>query len=199
MWIKNHNFYTLGECVKFVKGSDYDYFADGNLGTFIDTLHTKFSDINAVNLKTKVEYTNTHILAMWDTLLTRYKDEFAVVSDNFLNNDVVKSFFVRLFNKIISTKDKYIEMLSYYSASKTHLMKEIESSSETTSRFNDTPQDGGDYSDDTHTTNITQSSSIGKSERDTPIERLDSIAKLYEDQMDRWIAEIGRVFIIEGR
>lgn len=64
---------------------------------------------------------------------------------------------------------------------KTKLLDDVKSSS--TSRFNDTPQNSGDFSDDQHTSNLT--TTISSSNVGTMMQRLneieDNIKQLYID------------------
>ena len=90
-----------------------------------------------------------------------------------------------------SSSEKYSMLIQNLTANKNKLLDDVKSSS--TSRFNDTPQNSGDFSDDAHTSTITKtenSSNVG-----TMMQRLneieDNIKQLYID----WSNEF-RKFII---
>ena len=82
---------------------------------------------------------------------------------------------------LISSSDKYSLLIKNLTANKSKLLDDVKSSS--VARFNDTPQNSGDFSDDNHTSNITKtesSSNVG-----TMMQRLneieDNIKQLYID------------------
>ena len=63
---------------------------------------------------------------------------------------------------------------------------------------NDTPQNTGDFADDTHTSHITQTSGTSEVEVKTPIERLKEIQDGYSDVLARWSEEFNTLFLEEG-
>ena len=90
-----------------------------------------------------------------------------------------------------SSSEKYSMLIQNLSNNKAKLLDDVKSSS--IARFNDTPQNSGDFSDDQHTSNITtttNSSNVG-----TMMQRLneieDNIKQLYIDWSDEF-----RKFII---
>ena len=77
--------------------------------------------------------------------------------------------------------DKYVMLIQNLELNKSKLLDDVKSSS--IARFNDTPQNSGDFSDDNHTSTITKtenSSNVG-----TMMQRLneieDNIKQLYID------------------
>ena len=97
----------------------------------------------------------------------------------------------RIFAWWKSSMEKYTMLIQNLENNKTKLLDDVKSSS--TSRFNDTPQNSGDFSDDQHTSTVTKtenSSNVG-----TMMARLneieDNIKQLYMD----WSNEF-RKFII---
>ena len=87
--------------------------------------------------------------------------------------------------------DKYVMLIQNLENNKSKLLDDVKSAS--ISRFNDTPQNSGDFSDDPHTSTITtteNSSNVG-----TMMQRLneieDKIKQLYLDWSDEF-----RKFII---
>lgn len=90
-----------------------------------------------------------------------------------------------------SSMDKYVMLIQNLEANKSKLLDDVKSSS--LARFNDTPQNSGDFSDDPHTSTVTKtenSSNVG-----TMMSRLneieDRIKQLYLDWSDEF-----RKFII---
>lgn len=77
--------------------------------------------------------------------------------------------------------DKYVMLIQNLEANKAKLLDDVKSSS--IARFNDTPQNSGDFSDDQHTSNTTKTEN--SSNAGTMMQRLneieDNIKQLYID------------------
>ena len=125
----------------------------------------------------------------------RFYNEVVVYTDLDESEDFTEKFAKTKVGQIfawwISSTEKYSLLIQNLEANKTKLLDDVKSSS--ISRFNDTPQNSGDFSDDQHTSNITtttSSSNVG-----TMMARLneieDNIKQLYID----WSNEF-RKFII---
>lgn len=91
-----------------------------------------------------------------------------------------------------STYENRKVLIDFYSAAESSLMDNIKSTS--LSKYNDTPQDGGNFDTDDHTTNSTriETSTAG----DTPINRLDEIRKKLRNIYEDWYREFVKLFII---
>ena len=111
------------------------------------------------------------------------------------NEDFLKKFcrtkVGQIFAWWLSSVEKYSMLIQNLTNNKSRLLDDVKSSS--ISRFNDTPQNSGDFSDDPHTSTITKtenSSNVG-----TMMQRLneieDKIKQLYLDWSDEF-----RKFII---
>ena len=125
----------------------------------------------------------------------RFYQEAIIYTDSDEDEDFVKKFTRTKVGQIFawwkSSIDKYSMLIQNLEANKAKLLDDVKSSS--TSRFNDTPQNSGDFSDDNHTSTVTKtenSSNVG-----TMMARLneieDNIKQLYLD----WSNEF-RKFII---
>ena len=125
----------------------------------------------------------------------RFYQEAIIYADLDKNEDFVKKFAETKAGQIMSwwtsSTEKYSLLIQNLEANKTKLLDDVKSVS--ISRFNDTPQNSGDFSDDQHTSTATKtenSSNVG-----TMMARLneieDNIKQLYID----WSNEF-RKFII---
>ena len=125
----------------------------------------------------------------------RFYQEAIIYVDSDEDEDLVQKFCRTKVGQIFawwtSSMEKYSLLIQNLEANKAKLLDDVKSSS--TSRFNDTPQNSGDFSDDAHTSTITKtenSSNVG-----TMMARLneieDNIKQLYMD----WSNEF-RKFII---
>lgn len=96
--------------------------------------------------------------------------------------------FLSIFNR---TQNKYIKLIGLYEAEANNLMQDIKTLS--INRYNDTPQNAGDFSDDLHT------STINKHETSTPLvtkmARLEEIHRYWKDIYEEWAKEFRGIFI----
>ena len=122
---------------------------------------------------------------------------------------LIRKAFNNLLTKIALTWDKYDKLLSLYASQANNLLAKIESSSSgdnvnaTLIKRNETPQNLGDYSGDSHATEVsrnesnTQSTIVTSTDKDTPIMRLAEIQTMYQDLLADWYSKIGRCFLEE--
>ena len=125
----------------------------------------------------------------------RFYQEAIIYVDSDEDEDFVKKFARTKVGQIMAwwnaSSEKYVLLIKNLTNNKKKLLDDVKSTS--TSRFNDTPQNSGDFSDDQHTSTVTKtenSSNVG-----TMMARLneieDNIKQLYLD----WSNEF-RKFII---
>lgn len=159
------------------------------------------------------KYLDNDRMGLLNKLIERYWDEYVFTSEedllnplNILTTTDILYKTRRLLGKIIDiiqfTYDKYASILDSYDTAKTKLLDKMNKtiSGSDTRRDNDTPQDGGDYSDDNHTSFISQGQ-VDNEENwdDTPIiERLDKIERLYQQTFRNWLDEFKDLFIDGG-
>ena len=125
----------------------------------------------------------------------RFYQEAIIYVDSDENEDFLEKFCRtkagQIFAWWISSSEKYSLLIQNLENNKAKLLDDVKSSS--VARFNDTPQNSGDFSDDNHTSTVTKtenSSNVG-----TMMQRLneieDNIKQLYIDWSDEF-----RKFII---
>lgn len=130
-----------------------------------------------------------------DYIWPRFYQEFVIYTDSDESESFLEKFCRTKAGQIMawwmSSSEKYSMLIQNLSNNKAKLLDDVKSSS--VARFNDTPQNSGDFSDDQHTSTITKtenSSNVG-----TMMQRLneieDNIKQLYID----WSNEF-RKFII---
>lgn len=159
--------------------------------TFLNTCLTEAGYDTAPYFSDTAESVNCFQKYIWP----RFYQEAIIYTDLDKNEDFVEKFARTKVGQImswwISSIDKYSLLIQNLEANKTKLLDDVKSAS--ISRFNDTPQNSGDFSDDQHTSTVTKtenSSNVG-----TMMARLneieDNIKQLYID----WSNEF-RKFII---
>lgn len=154
-----------------------------------------------VNLAVELER-EIHGRELSSLLENRFNDNWIIFVDGhiedvedfpFLDDKVIekRDRWLRRFRFVYeSTKDKYNALLGLYEANASKLMDQLKTKS--TARFNDTPQNGGDYSADPYTTNITQSTI--ETDNEDVMSRLIKIQDNYRDLLRDWTDEFVRLF-----
>ena len=102
----------------------------------------------------------------------------------------------RLFTRIIAylmkTEKRYGKLIELYKENEAKLMDKLATVSST--KFNDTPQDGGNFTDDDHVTNATETKT--ESDPNTIIGRLNEVKNKYRDLYTDWLNDFIKTFII---
>lgn len=137
---------------------------------------------------------------LMELVFARFKEHYACakVGDEVITTADEKKIALRLINIIVNTYPKYSQLMKYYSDLENQLMKKISSSTVSVGRFNDTPQNEGDFADDEHTSNITKSETSVGIDGDSPINRLSEIKSKLSSILYDWSNEFDKLFIEEG-
>ena len=97
------------------------------------------------------------------------------------------------------TKDKYLTLLKLYEDEKTHLLDKLENQTITGGehRVNDTPQNGGAWVDDNHTSlyESTDNTTTVTNDPMTVMARIDEIQNRYMNVLRSWCREFNTLFI----
>ena len=105
---------------------------------------------------------------------------------------------LKLANILMNTYPKYSQLYKYYKDKENQLMDMISSETSGDVGYNDTPQNGGDFSDENHRTNYTETRQTNRTEGNTPIERLKEIKDKLSSILFEWSEEFDRIFLEEG-
>ena len=186
-------YYTLDDISKALEITGEGPYAIGNrsLSSFLNSCLSKVNFYVAPDFTETTESVNCFQLYIWP----RFYQEAIIYVDSDESESFVEKFCRTKVGQIMSwwqsSSEKYSLLIQNLEANKAKLLDDVKSSS--VARFNDTPQNSGDFSDDNHTSNITtttSSSNVG-----TMMARLneieDNIKQLYID----WSNEF-RKFII---
>lgn len=114
--------------------------------------------------------------------------------------DKIEQKFIRGLSSIYSfTADKYLTLLSLYTAQQANLMNQLKTTVGIVGdhRVNDTPQDGGSFDDDNHTSvyEANTSTTTTDTDPDTVMARLDEIQNKYMNVLKAWCDEFNSLFI----
>lgn len=125
-------------------------------------------------------------------LISRFQNNWIIYSDisDIPSQKKIDSFCIKLKYIYDTTKERYNKLLALYKSQESKLLDKLESTS--TTRFNDTPQNAGDFSAEEYTTNYTEVSNTATP--DEMIKRLNNIYDLYHDLLADWVNEYRRLF-----
>ena len=218
MWMKSNYeimyVYTLKEIIaKGLSTMAIPYTEDypkANTKTFTRDLFTTYGITIPTNSLLPNKYIDNDNLGILNRVIERYWDEYVFeskynVDDVTSNSEVlykVRRFLAKFIDIILNTYDKYSKILDSYDSAKNKLLNKLErtTTGNDTRRENDTPQDGGDFADDEHTSYISQGdTSVTEEHDDTSlIERIDKIQNLFQKTMLKWVNEFSGLFIEGG-
>lgn len=187
-------YYTLDDIRKAVEiniNQKGPYAMTQDFSGFIKACLTKAEFVNT----TGVPETSETVTCFKQYIWPRFYQEAIIYTDSDESESFLEKFCYTKAGQImswwISSSEKYKLLIQNLNNNKTKLLDDVKSSS--IARFNDTPQNSGDFSDDQHTSNTTKtenSSNVG-----TMMQRLneieDNIKQLYLDWSDEF-----RKFII---
>ena len=189
-------YYTLDDIRKALGGSYVETAGPYSLRlkTFNDFLNDCLWKAG-FSMRQGVSESNESTICFHDYIWPRFYQEAIIYVDSDEDEDFVKKFARTKVGQIFawwtSSSEKYGLLIQNLTANKSKLLDDVKSVS--TSRFNDTPQNSGDFSDDQHTSTITKTEN--SSNVSTMMARLneieDNIKQLYID----WSNEF-RKFII---
>lgn len=197
--------YTLYECYSLYVNGDLDsyepYDTLTSLGTnIVTTLSTLVARYPALVSNGSMIASVEEVLNM---IFDRHMNDYCFVCD-FDESEVselvneAKIFFRRFLAYLNLIAPRYVELLAIYATQKSKLLDQVESTTTGIARFNDTPQDEGDFANDEHTTNITQSTGTSLMDFNTPMARLKEIEESYHNVMLLWADEMDKLFIEEN-
>ena len=179
-------YYTLDDIRKALGGSYAP--GEGPYSMKSKAFSTFINDcLNKVNFMLFSSFTETteSQICFSKYIWPRFYQEAIIYTDSDEDEDFVEKFCRTKVGQIFawwqSSIEKYVLLIKNLENNKSKLLDDVKSSS--VARFNDTPQNSGDFSDDQHTSNITTTTS--SSNAGTMMQRLneieDNIKQLYID------------------
>ena len=141
-----------------------------------------------------------YVASVINNVYQLHHENYCVFSDVALSSVSIQSklFMMKFLTLLNQTAFRYKSLLSAYDTEKTKLLDKLETTNTGLAKFNDTPQGSGDYSDDTHTSNLTRTTSTTSTEVMTPIQRLKEIQDGFSDVLARWSEEFDNLFLEEA-
>lgn len=203
--MKSKYSYTLNDILELLTNSSYNPWTDTGSSIVKEIIEENISSsvvasLGEIGTMSGATFTYaTHVAKVVDNVYRLHNENYCVFVDLEASaSSESKRFLMKFLTLLNQTAPRYKELLTYYKAEETKLLDRLKTTSSGLAKFNDTPQGSGDYSDDTHTTNITSTSGETEVEIKTPIERLKEIQDSYSDVLARWSEEFDNLFLEEG-
>lgn len=195
-------YFTLGEIISLEDDTISPNATSGDLVfttimttyglTIEDTSATKQTILNQLMRMVYARFYHCEVYRK--TLDYPYYDD-ASAPDSSERKEIFREF-IQVFNL---TAPRYVPLLQQFNAKESDPIGKISSTSTGKTRFNDTPQDGGEFDDDDHTSHITQTEATTESDSGSIMERLDSLYKNWRQILRDWTSEfIGLFYREEG-
>lgn len=146
------------------------------------------------NYEIFVEFlTNYFLPQYWDDFLSVYSLE----EGHEALDDAYNEWFTKFLSLMAQTQRKYFSLIKYLKEKEGKLLDQVQASGYVKTRFNDTPQNTGDYEDPLHNTNFTRSDNSQGTDMETPMKRLKEIRDNIEDYYTAWAFDFDKLFMKE--
>lgn len=159
------------------------------------------------------KYNDTNLATIGEQLMQivfgEYNDEFIIKKvynaifrvdpDSIVfTSDEKRRVFAEFVNIINLTAPRYIPLLQSFEANKTSPLAKLKSTTNSLNRYNDTPQDEGDFANDSHTTNISETSVEVEADSNDIAIRLDQLYRNWRSVLRDWANEFKGLFYVTG-
>lgn len=190
------NYISLEEAYETVHGSFHPY-------------QLTFEDVSQFTANSPLTFTyNASNLAIINKLhnivfCDNRKKYIIVLEDNKTNEASIEEAFNDwnlTYNSLINkTASRYLTLISLLSEKETNLLSQIKTSSNSTSRYNDTPQssDFEEIEGTNYASNLTKASSESSSDGGTVMSRLEEVRQNLRNLYNDWADEFKQLFIEE--
>ena len=135
---------------------------------------------------------------LWEYIWQKNRDHIAFITDkewNPANMEEAKPFWIDFYKIWKSTHVYYEKMISLLKDNETKLLAQVSSLTESDNRFNNTPDQSGDYSGLDYATTINKNKITTSSDAGTILERLEEVRRRYTDYYEKWAREFDKLFI----
>ena len=194
MQVTCKTYITLEELLKYYESNIITY----NYPHLLAIL-TSNGNFNVQNERINLIVTTESVLKLWQYICARFIDEYILIDDTKSDyKEFTAPFLRKVLNILNGSYDRYNAIYEAFETQKSKLLDTIKTTQLGSAKFNDTPQGNGDYSDDTHTTNITLTKGETESDNLTPVMRLKEIEDSLNDILFNWSKEFEKIFVEGG-
>lgn len=184
-------YFTIGEIMDIVKGNNQEWDRmvpyDQNIGVY-GIIDDDYIGVAERDTEYTIKLLQDYIWPQfWDAAITYVDGEYD-------NQDILDAWEhkkSKIYRWINESKEVYEVLISQLEANKTKLLNQIKSTSST--KFNDTPQEPGFFTEDQYTSNITATETT--TEANTMMARLKEIQDDLKSLYGKWANEFSRFII----
>ena len=194
MQVTTKTYITLEELLKYYESNfiSYDY-------PQLLAILTSNGNFNVQDERINLLLTTESVLKLWQYVCSRFINEYILIDDTKSDyKEFTAPFLRKVLNILNGSFDRYNAVYEAFETQKSKLLDTIKTTQLGSAKFNDTPQGNGDYSDDTHTTNITLTKGETESDNLTPVMRLKEIEDSLNDILFNWSKEFEKIFVEGG-
>ena len=201
--IKKINYFTLKEVFGINSFLFIKPHANRSASWFTTRLSAIPLSVNIYGLNS-TRFTSTIINACIDSVMSivgdrHWENYILATEDDTLSVSNSEPALHKILNVIELTAPKYIPMLKESEIATENLLKGATSSSHSDTRFNDTPQDGGDFNNDSHATNVSHTESGAEMEPESMIDHIKKVFDNFESVILMWSNEFNKLFFLEDQ
>lgn len=201
--IKKINYFTLKEVFGINSFLFIKPHANRSPSWFTTRLSAIPLSVNIYGLNS-TRFTSTVINACIDSVMSivgdrHWENYILATEDDTLSVSNSEPALHKILNVIELTAPKYIPMLKESEIATENLLKGATSSSHSDTRFNDTPQDGGDFNNDSHATNVSHTESGAEMEPESMIDHIKKVFDNFEAVILMWSNEFNKLFFWEDQ
>ncbi len=212
---KLFNAYNLVDLIKLVSEEEINEFNYVLSESFINLIIRAF---NYNSSSTSPQLTNLNIVyydnasSSWklkenvdkvlNLIFNRFKFSYCVsVIESASEEEIIfeaKKFLNNFLNILDMTSPYYLALLNAYKSKENNLLDGLKTEANSLARFNDTPQNAGDFANDNHTTSINKVEATTTADNKDVIEKLKSLKDSYKNLLLEWSNEFERLFTLEA-
>lgn len=192
-------YFTLGEIIKY----DFQEWKPCDMEFSIDLLLDKLTDDYNLRIDVpddKMDIIKSLLSMIFDRFnsfiaYTKHLPRHINVEDVNVDYEICREVYVDITNVINLTQERYIALLDSFAANKSNPIGKISSTSHGKTKFNDTPQNAGNFENEEYTSNVTIANATTESDVGTIMSRLDELYRNWRNVLKDWTDEFAGLFI----
>lgn len=190
---KLYKYFTFGEV--FPSCEPNSSTSDIDITSYLTTYGFTIEDSSASTLLIMKQVVRMVFARFYKYYVLRKRVDWNVdPSSVVVTSDDVKNIVRQIIVDFNNSAPRFLPLLKSFNDNSSDPIGKVSSTTTGSTRFNDTPQDSGDFSDDSHTTNITQSSATTEADSGSIMERLDALYRNWRSILVDWTQEFTGIF-----
>lgn len=188
-----YKYFTFGEVFPLCEPNSST--SDIDITTYLTTYGFTIEDSSASTLLVMKQVVRMVFARFYNYYVLRKRVDWNVDPSSVVaTSDDVKNIVRQIIVDFNNSAPRFLPLLKSFNDNSSDPIGKVSSTTTGSTRFNDTPQDSGDFSDDAHTTNITQSSATTEADSGSIMERLDALYRNWRSILVDWTQEFTGIF-----